>query len=100
MINLQGVGEELVHLGDAGGNAEVDGSVANLNDETTNDLGVDLAKGCLSVTRGIDFRSSKMERSMTHSVGDLELLALADVGGLGDGALKSVEGSVVQRLQT
>jgi hypothetical protein len=34
----------------------------------------------------------------SYLVGDLELLALADVGGLGDGGLKSVEGPVVQRL--
>lgn len=39
---LQGVLEELVHLGDAAGDAEVDGSVADLNDESANDVGVDL----------------------------------------------------------
>jgi hypothetical protein len=44
-INLQRVGEELVHLGDAGGDAEVDGSVTDLNDESANDVGVDLGKG-------------------------------------------------------
>jgi hypothetical protein len=41
-INLQRVGEELVHLGDAGGDAEVDGAVANLDDESADDVGVDL----------------------------------------------------------
>lgn len=40
--NLQGVGKELVHLGDLGGDGEVDGPVANLNDEASENLGVDL----------------------------------------------------------
>ena len=53
---LQRVGEELVHLGDLGGDGEVDGAVADLDDETAEDLGVD-------------------------GVGDLELLALADEVG-------------------
>lgn len=35
----------------------------------------------------------------THGVGDLELLALANVGRLGDSSLESVEGLVVERLQ-
>jgi hypothetical protein len=61
---LQAVRKQLVHLGDAGGDAEVDGTVADLNDESTDDVGVDL-------------------------VGDLELLAGADVGRLGDGRLES-----------
>lgn len=34
----------------------------------------------------------------SYLVGDLELLALADVGGLGDGGLKSAQGPVVQGL--
>lgn len=42
MNKLQVVSEELVHLGDAGGDAEVDGSVADLDNETTDNLGVDL----------------------------------------------------------
>lgn len=40
--NLQGVGQELVHLGDLSGDGEVDGSVANLNNQSTQNLGVDL----------------------------------------------------------
>ena len=39
---LQAVGEELVHLGDAGGDAEVDGAVADFDDEAANDVRVDL----------------------------------------------------------
>jgi hypothetical protein len=34
----------------------------------------------------------------TYLVGDLELLALADVGGLGNSSLQSVEGSLVESL--
>lgn len=73
LMFLQGVREELVHLGDAGRDAEVDGTVTNLDDESTNDVGVD-------------------------GVGDLELLALADVGRLGDSSLESREGLVVEGL--
>jgi hypothetical protein len=72
-VVLQSVREELVHLGDAGRDAEVDGSVTDLDDESTNNIRVDL-------------------------VGDLELLTLADVRGLGDSSLKSVECSLVERL--
>jgi hypothetical protein len=72
-VILQGVRQELVHLGNASRDAEVNGSVANLDDEAANDLRVNL-------------------------VGDLELLALADVGGLGDGSLEAVEGLVVEGL--
>lgn len=39
---LQGVGQELVHLGDLGRNGEVDGTVANLNNQATDDVRVDL----------------------------------------------------------
>lgn len=35
----------------------------------------------------------------SYRVGDLELLALADVIGLGDGALQPRQGPVVERLQ-
>jgi hypothetical protein len=40
--NLQSVGEELVHLGHLGRDAEVDCPVADLDDEPANDIGVDL----------------------------------------------------------
>lgn len=91
MVILQSVREELVHLGDAGSNAQVDGSVANVDDKSTNDLGVNLGEGVLGVvTLGY--------WGETYLVGDLELLALADVGGLGDSSLQSVEGSLVESL--
>jgi hypothetical protein len=41
---LQSVSEELVHLGDLGCDTEVDGAVANLDDKSTTDLGVDLSQ--------------------------------------------------------
>ena len=43
-VNLQGVGEQLVHLGKLGGDAEVNCPVANLNNEPTDDIGVDLER--------------------------------------------------------
>ena len=41
---LQSVSEELVHLGDLGGNTEVDGAVANLDNESNTDVGVELSR--------------------------------------------------------
>lgn len=73
ILILQAVRQELVHLGDAGGDAEVDGLVADLDDESTDDVRVDL-------------------------VGDRELLAGADVGRLGDGGLEPREGLGVEVL--
>lgn len=75
MVVLQGVAEELVHLGQLGGHAEVDRPVADLDDQPALDVRVDL-------------------------VGHLELLALADVRGLGYGGLESGEGLVVQLLES
>lgn len=46
IIRLQVVSKELVHLADASGDAEVDGSVADLDNESTNDVGVDLENLC------------------------------------------------------
>lgn len=48
LVVLQRVREELVHLGDAGRDAEVDSSVTDLNDESTNNLGVNLGEGVRS----------------------------------------------------
>lgn len=73
MVILQGVVEELVHLCDLGRDGQVDGSVADLDNETTDDFGVNL-------------------------VCHLELLALADVGGLGNGGLEAGESLVVELL--
>jgi hypothetical protein len=43
-LHLHGIGKSLVHLGDLGRNAQVDSAVANLNDESTNEVGVDLVR--------------------------------------------------------
>lgn len=41
-VSLQSIGEGLVHLGDLGRNAKIDGTVADFNDETADDVRVDL----------------------------------------------------------
>lgn len=72
-LYLQSILEQLVHLGHLGRDGQVDGAVANLNDESATDLGVDL--------------------------GDhLESLAVEDVLRLGDGGLETAEGPVVEGL--
>lgn len=73
VLNLQSISEELVHLGDARRNAQVDGAVADLDDKSADNVRVDF-------------------------VGDLELLALADVLGLGDGGLEAGQRLVVEGL--
>ena len=42
ILHLQSIGKSLVHLGDLGGDTEVDGAVTDLHDESTNQVGVDL----------------------------------------------------------
>lgn len=97
--NLQRVGEELVHLGDLGRHAEVDGAVANLHDEAANNVRVDLER-CENLSCQEQSHCPRWaEETMTYLVGDLELLALADVGGLGDGRLEPVKGLVVELLR-
>jgi hypothetical protein len=41
-LHLQSIGKSLVHLGDLGRNAKINGAVTNFNDESTNEVGVDL----------------------------------------------------------
>lgn len=99
-IYLQGVLEELVHLGDLGGNAEVNGAVTDLDDEASLDLGVDLARIVSSAQRS----AAKVcwpllgHLGMTHLGDDLELLALANVLRLGNGGLELAEDLVVEGL--
>jgi len=47
-VNLQSVGKKFVHLGKLGGDTEVDCPVADLDDEATDDIGVDLG-GMISI---------------------------------------------------
>lgn len=42
ILHLQSISQSLVHLGDLGGDAEVDGAVADLDNEATDKVGVDL----------------------------------------------------------
>lgn len=93
-VDLQRVIEELVHLGDAARDAEVDGPVADLDDKATDDVGVDLGGCQLSSTPRMRWILGK-----TYLVGDLELLALADVLRLGDGGLQPGKSLVVQLLK-
>lgn len=53
---LQSVGKELVELGDLGGDAKVNGTVADLNNEATDDLGVDLNIVSVHVAQGAELR--------------------------------------------
>lgn len=68
----QGVAQELVHLGDLGRNGQVDGSVTNLNNKSSNNIRIDLY---LSVSR-----SDTNMSCIPYLVGNLQLLALTDVG--------------------
>jgi hypothetical protein len=43
-LHLNGISKSLVHLGDLGGNAKVNGAATDLNNESTNEVGVDLNK--------------------------------------------------------
>lgn len=89
--NLQSIGKGLVELGDLGRDAEVDGAVADLQDEAADDVGVDLSQtliGCYD----------RWERVTAYLSNDLELLALAELV-LGNGLLKAVDGLVVEFLR-
>lgn len=57
VIILQGVGEELVHLGDASRDGKVNGTVTDLDDETANNVGVDL--GMLVTGKGFHKEQSR-----------------------------------------
>lgn len=72
MVYLQGILEQLVHLGHLRGDGKIDGAVGNLDNDTATDLRVDLGN-------------------------DLDALALEDVVRLGDGALEAAEGPAVER---
>lgn len=77
-VNLQGVGEELVHLGKLGGDAEVDRPVADLDNKTTDDIGVDLRCHALAPF-SLRFLGGGGGEEQAYVVLDLELLAGADV---------------------
>lgn len=58
-LHLQSIGKSLVHLGDLGRNAKVNGAVANLNDESTNEVGVDLINRVSKQTQNKKFSSTR-----------------------------------------
>jgi hypothetical protein len=72
-LYLQSILEQLVHLGHLGGDGQVNGAVADLDDEATTDIGVDLGN-------------------------DIEFGALGNVLRFADGGLEAVEGPVVEGL--
>jgi hypothetical protein len=72
ILHLQGISQSLVHLGDLGGNAQVDGAVTDLDDESTNKVRVNLGD-------------------------NLELLALDELG-LGEGLLEAGDGLGIELL--
>lgn len=72
-LYLQSILEQLVHPGHLAGDGEIDGTVADFDNEAATDVWVDLGH-------------------------DLELLALADVLGLADGGFETAEGAVVEGL--
>ena len=80
---LHGVPQEIVHLGHARRDAEVDGSVTDLYDESTNKFGINLCPNMLDWVQVEDV----FAEGGTHLVGDLENFSLADIGGLGNGSL-------------
>ena len=83
-ISLQAVRQELVHLGDASGDGEINGAVADFDDKSAHDIGVDLEHVLECLCLGFDEQMLRV----SYLIGDLELLASTDVRGLGDGSLQ------------
>lgn len=69
---LNVISKKFVKLSDLSRNTEVDGTITDFNNKTTENIGVDL-------------------------VGDLKLLALTDKRGLGNRGLETVDGLCVER---
>lgn len=88
---LQGIGKEFVHLRDAGRDAKIDCSVANFNNETTENIWVDLYRmldaSCVLCAWGKWGES--LDEGRSYLVCHLELLALADVLRLGNSGLEA-----------
>ena len=85
--------EEVVHLVHLGGNAQVDGTVADLDNETTADIWVDLKSQRISImifpVQNLSFN--------TYLWCDLQLLALANILALANSRLQLLHNLVVQR---
>lgn len=89
---LQSVGKKLVHLRNLGGNGKVDGAVANLNNEATLDLRVDL-----QTSYQYSVPQKGLHNSPTYLWHNLQLLALSDVLALADSVLQLLHDLVVKR---
>lgn len=89
---LQLILEELVHLRQFCGNAKIDGSVADLNDETAADIWVDLR----SVSNA---GSDNVNAIVSHLCDNLQLLSLCDGRRFGNALLKLSENSIVEWLE-
>ena len=93
--SLQGIGKEFVHLCDAGGDAEVNCAVADLDNEAAEDVGVDLFTSLASANflkRGNRIggrRKGRAWRGAAYLVGDLKLLSLSDVLGFRNGGFET-----------
>lgn len=94
-LHLQSIGKSLVHLGDLGRNAKVNGAVTNLNDESTNEVGVDL----INRVSKQNTKQKVFHLLETHLGNNLELLALAELR-LGNSLLKTGNGLGIELLRT
>lgn len=94
-LHLQSIGKSLVHLGDLGRNAKVNGAVTNLNDESTNEVGVDLVNRVSKQNT----KQKSVHPLETYLGNNLELLALAELR-LGNSLLKTGEGLGIELLRT
>lgn len=92
---LQRVLEELVHLGDLGGDGKVDGAVTDLNDKATTDVRVDL-QNIVSTFRPQYIPLDVLVHSQTYLRHNLELLALANVLALANSGLQLPDNLGVQ----
>lgn len=88
--SLHSIRQSLVQLSDLGRNAEVDGTVTDLDNETTNEVRVDLYQSASET------KLNKTEYD-THLGNDLELLTLAKLG-LGNSLFHTRDGLVIEFL--
>lgn len=73
-VFLQSIVEELIHLCDTRRDTKVNGAITNFNDQSANDIRVDLVR-------------------------NLELLALADILGFRNGGFKTRKHLIVEGLE-
>ena len=98
-LNLQSIGQDLVQSVDLGRNAEIDGSVANLDDKSADSIWVNLCfVGEKHGNQFIPFVSSfHCISGFTNLRHNLQLLALAVLGS-GNSPLETLDGLDVEFL--